>query len=1605
MSGYRGIFLDSIHPNIVNRLNADTEGLGRSDANPLNQNISLTTYKYMQERTPWLRAVPFTIPQNIYGVNNIPVDSTEENEELEEGQTPDTETKAPSSNMNLIVENYPRVPHWRNWVLYGTKSRSIHGNKQTSHIHPDQPWSSVETATRQDSTAVFGRDLYPSSTMGWNQTQAAGNYQSPPPGITNLSVSNKGDLGTIRRATIDIKVHNLSDLEAIEMMYMVPGMSILVEWGWYHPKMSVSPIDVETIKGGDELNSTRAINEKILYKSFDIKPGQLHNISDPTAFNIAHPELGTKAGLYDGFLGTVTKFNWSNDGQGGYDVRIDIIAPGSLTTGISVETYKMATKIADQEDGTERSITDVAAAAAILQKTTNQVESLLEKEIVQENLDAEVVPQTRTTQQGDGYDANADGTITIPVKTQALDRKNKGVQVSKNDDGSLSWEVTVLDPDSPPTETVDYFLEEYKGGNEYEVERIKGDPNWWRRCIMYLTADWNNELSDAHDSLNVNQLQDNDRPDEIHDYTGDNDEEYNILKLNQEFGPAWRSGNYYVKRDSAYKKRPGPGEWKLMTWVGGLYKDTMENHAEVTGGVEQFRINGKNKAGTGTAGWNDFMFAPGKRNMGNANLIYASQGSRTPRMVDPSTNPDWSNKGFDIGDKHCVDYWQDIKGSKTLDSVAKNKGWSKDEDNNYVDANGNAVNVQGGSGNLEVDQGGGWDPVIIKKKKGVSLISRTTDADGNVTYTVVDHLQGEDATQLTKEFNKALKDKDTQVTEDAELARQEKIEANAGIVAAIENKAGVTWGKPSVSPTVCKYASQVCLRIPSKRRPTSGPDGERTGYEVGYDILNETSADNPNYPVGVVALADTYVSWRFIEDYLINELFMPRLEISGNDAGAVQDLETRFGSWDIMSDREKIKLITNLSSSGSDRNKKIQDEIQRQIDANQSDRDNSSENTNPVDNTFNIIKPTQIINHRNIRSTNSKVCLLPGQERPASETNAEGVGFTPNSDAKYLIDYAADGKSGEDVKFYDQNAAGKNAMNQFIGFNSDGSRDPNSGILRNIVVNLDFLNEVAENSNNVRDFAMGLLDGINEACGMPWSFKIITIAATNQLKVIDENYTPDMGKFRKEATKDYQDKETGVYMFTGAGSKNILKDVKIQSKLPSELATAAYFATMNPDPDGNANIQTFAMYGVGLTDRLKQLSRTVIVGDNGEQAKSARATMVTSYLEGVINSRLDHVKQKSPAAKIAEAMKMNKLYVNNYVKGNSFEVKNYAPPIPIDVSLDLHGISGIYMGNAIMIATIAEGGILPSRYKDVVALQCTAVNHSISPEGWTTSIDTLMRPLPMTNRTGKIVQTTMKSAVEPPPKAEGGLHVHWKRFLEDVAWSAGCISYIIKKSTVDFPFKGAHTKYSKKVKEGFAGWQNLDPGTTPIKVGDVVVKCRGVAKNFFTSNYSGESHGDIVTEINGNKAIIIGGNVSNTMTKVTLPLDSNGKIPTVGVNTGAKGSYFVILRADAPADRAKVSSTAQGVFANYPGVEKERQYKWVDGNKYAKIGKAKETSEEAAMLVYDMYKAGRCWSTKYQCSSPHPTDGLSSKQLERSIKSAANQGGEGYNIDTGQVAV
>jgi len=116
----------------------------------------------------------------------------------------------------------------------------------------------------------------------------------------------------------------------------------------------------------------------------------------------------------------------------------------------------------------------------------------------------------------------------------------------------------------------------------------------------------------------------------------------------------------------------------------------------------------------------------------------------------------------------------------------------------------------------------------------------------------------------------------------------------------------------------------------------------------------------------------------------------------------------------------------------------------------------------------------------------------------------------------------------------------------------------------------------------------------------------------------------------------------------------------------------------------------------------------------------------------------------------------------------------------------------------------------------------------------------------------------------------------------NTSWSAAFISYIMRMAGAgkNFRYSLSHSDYivnsinnRKKNKGAFKGYK---PNEVNVEIGDLVCYPRQNGVNYDTQgNYF--SHCDIVTKINDDKAEVIGGNVSDSVTKKIYKLN-NGKI-------------------------------------------------------------------------------------------------------------------------------
>ena len=144
----------------------------------------------------------------------------------------------------------------------------------------------------------------------------------PSPGIESVTVESKGSYGTLREASIKVKVWSVEDLEVMQTLYLRPGYTVMLEWGH---SLQLEGSDVENVY---TLNNTIELYKKFLNDK----------INDPML--TFEKELATiraeSSYNYDSFVGYVSNFNWSLTQDGGYDCSIKVIAKGSVLESIAV---------------------------------------------------------------------------------------------------------------------------------------------------------------------------------------------------------------------------------------------------------------------------------------------------------------------------------------------------------------------------------------------------------------------------------------------------------------------------------------------------------------------------------------------------------------------------------------------------------------------------------------------------------------------------------------------------------------------------------------------------------------------------------------------------------------------------------------------------------------------------------------------------------------------------------------------------------------------------------------------------------------------------------------------------------------------------------------------------------------------------------------------------------------------------------------------------------------------------------------------------------------------------------------------------------------------
>jgi hypothetical protein len=136
----------------------------------------------------------------------------------------------------------------------------------------------------------------------------------PMPGITSIDVKSKSAYGSLREVVVNFNCWDIRQLEELELLYMRPGYSVLVEWGWAPYLDNNGKLQNNISFTDDVLNG--GVPKEQIWKNIFIK--------------------ASKDGNYDAHYGFIKNYSWSARPDGGYDCTSTIISIGEVLESLKV---------------------------------------------------------------------------------------------------------------------------------------------------------------------------------------------------------------------------------------------------------------------------------------------------------------------------------------------------------------------------------------------------------------------------------------------------------------------------------------------------------------------------------------------------------------------------------------------------------------------------------------------------------------------------------------------------------------------------------------------------------------------------------------------------------------------------------------------------------------------------------------------------------------------------------------------------------------------------------------------------------------------------------------------------------------------------------------------------------------------------------------------------------------------------------------------------------------------------------------------------------------------------------------------------------------------
>ena len=264
------------------------------------------------------------------------------------------------------------------------------------------------------------------------------------------------------------------------------------------------------------------------------------------------------------------------------------------------------------------------------------------------------------------------------------------------------------------------------------------------------------------------------------------------------------------------------------------------------------------------------------------------------------------------------------------------------------------------------------------------------------------------------------------------------------------------------------------------------------------------------------------------------------------------------------------------------------------------------------------------------------------------------------------------------------------------------------------------LKEFESNKDTVMTAFKTLLSDVNKACGSPWEFEMVDVSTqtgasaggVTHLAIIDVN-APEL-------------KEEPFEFLATPGNGGFCREIKLELKMTDAMKTQALYGA-----NGSTTVPSAG--DTPCTSRFMQYTKTLKVNTGKYQISAEVSTAITDLCR-VLKICNESNPSEDPVAKLQkEAVGVNIDGARAYLEGQKRQgelaalaeggISAYcaSAALPMKFSATLTGIGGFRWGQTVTCDR------LPDDMKRLSKYQVTTVEHDISPDDWTTTINTVAR--------------------------------------------------------------------------------------------------------------------------------------------------------------------------------------------------------------------------------------------------------------------------------------